>query len=241
MINNRDNTFTREEIEHTLINLIRQRAVALGYLPDVTLFAGNKAGYLAARQAIIDSGKELIDVFGIGSADERGEKTYHRITLNLRQYNNGSITHYGDSIYQDDGSGGYNRVQGFASSRNILYDIRSSVSGPNSTQYDRICLELVMSALGTLSVGKYLPTLVNVTTGEYDSDRRFLCAYNGSQEIKGTDFFERLMTYEIIDIFLRGVTDWNSEIPTSNIVPLGEIEGSGGPDGDPPQTIINVK
>ena len=49
------------------------------------------------------------------------------------------------------------------------------------------------------------------------------------------------MTYEIIDVFLRGVTDWNSQVPTSNIVPLGEIEGNGGPEGDPPQTIINVK
>ena len=160
MINNRDNTFTRQEIEETLTNLIRQRAVDLGYLPDVTQFVGNPAGYKAARQAIIDSGKEIIDVFGIGSADERGEKKYHRITLNLRQYNNGSITHYGDSIYQDDGNGNFNRVEGFASSRNILYDLRSSVSGPNATEYDRICLDLVMSALGPITTGQ-IPSSLN--------------------------------------------------------------------------------
>jgi hypothetical protein len=234
--------FTREEIERSITEHIRQRAIALGYLPDVTLFVGNMAGYQAARAAIITGGKELIDIFGIGSADNRGEKTYHRIFLNLRQYNNGSVTHAGDSGYVETSPGVYDRQVVNASMKTIIYDLRTVTAGVNATEYDRICLDLIMASLTTSSAGYGLPALKADMT--FDLNKRMNIRYTGSNEIKGTDFFERQITFEVFDVWLNGSSGsvpWGTSIPTAGILPIDRIIGNGGIEGEPPQTIIDVE
>lgn len=234
-------TFSRREIEQTIINLIRERAVVEGYLPDERAFA-TANDYKAARQAIIAGGKELIDVFGVGAASMRGEKKYHRIWLNMRQYNNGSFGHWSESGYIQTGTNPdvFAREQVFGSTKTIIYDIRASVEGLNATEYSRICLDLVMGALTTSAVGIYIPVLKPDFT--YDVDRRFLLRYTGAQEIKTTKFLEHLMTFEVVDVWLDSDTgtSWDTNYPTTGIVPLERVIGEGGIEGEPPETIIDV-
>jgi hypothetical protein len=238
-------SFTRSEIERTITERIRLRAVALGYLPDVMLFQGNLAGYEAARQAIIAGGKEIVDIFGVGSLDNRGEKFYNRIFLNLRQYNNGTVSHWGESSYvetQSVPSPLYSREQVYGSTRSLIYDIRSVCGGVNATEYDRLCLDMIMGSLTTSNVGFYLPVLKPDMT--FDNTRRFGIRFAGSNEIKTTAFFERLMSFEVFDVWLDGETSsWDITTPTTGIVPLIEVEGTGGADElpEPNEIIVNSK
>lgn len=235
-------SFSRREIEQTIINLIRERAVAEGYLPDERAYA-TRGDYEAARAAIIAGGKELVDVFGVGANSMRGEKKYHRIWLNMRQYNPGAVSHWGESGYiqTNDAPVEYAREQVFGSQKTIIYDIRAAVEGLNATEYSRICLDLIMGGLTTSTVGIYIPVLKPDFT--YDTDRRFLLRYTGAQEIKGPKFFEHLMTFEVVDVWLDSDTgtSWDTSFPTTGIVPLTTVQVEGGIDGEPPQTIIEIQ
>lgn len=233
------NTFTRSEIERTLMDRVRRKLVALGYLPDSVPFflTNNPAGYLAARQAIITSGKELIDVFGIGSEENRGEKFYHRIFLNLRQYNNGLVSHWNNSDYKETSPGVFERQTVTGSTRSILYDIRSVTM---NAEYDRICTDAIMGGLTTSFAGFGLP----VTNADYtiDNNRVFLVRYKGSQEIKTPKFFERLYTYEVLDVWLDGENySWDTIVPTTNIPPLSRIIADGGPTDDNDQNYFDIQ
>lgn len=229
-------TFTRAEIERSIMDCIRRRLVAMGFLPDaVPYFLSNdNAGYLAARQTILSGGKQLIDVFGIGSEDDRGEKFYNRIFMNLRQYNNGLVSHWNNSSYEDIGGGLYERRTVFGSTRSILYDIRSVTM---SAEYDRICTDAIMGGLTTSFAGY----AIRVTGADYsiDPNRFFLIRYKGSQEIKTPKFFERLYTYEVLDVWLDGEVSWDTFAPTTNIPPISRIIGTGGTIDDNNNTLID--
>lgn len=237
-------TFTRQEVEHTIIELIRRKVVEVGHLPDVRAFAGNLAGYVAARQAQVAGGKDLIDVFGIGSNKTRGEKFYHRIFLNLRQYNNGTVSHWSDSDYidtQSGAAGNFDRNAVYGSTTDILYDIRSVVNsetGDGIADIDRLCFEIVFAALTKSMVGIYLPVW-DESLGDFDPSRRFLIQYQGAQEIKVG--LERLMTFLVHDVWLDGeFLSLDTTPETLNIPPLTQVLGDGIIGDEPPTNIIDV-
>lgn len=235
-------TFTRAEIERTIMDMVRRKVVQMGFLPDSVPFylANDEAGYLAARQAIIAGGKQLIDIFGIGSEENRGEKFFNRIFMNLRQYNNGLTSHWNNSSYEDisplqDGSL-FERQTVFGSTRSILYDIRSVTM---NAEYDRVCTDAIMGGLTTSFAGYG----VKVVNSDYtiDNSRFFLLRYKGSQEIKTPKFFERLYTYEVLDVWLDGENySWDTFVPTTNIPPLTRIISEGGPNDDDNQILFDV-
>lgn len=235
-------TFTREEIDRTITELLRRRTVLGGYLPDVLLFAGNMPGYELARTAIVTGGKQLIDVFGVGSNYNRGEKNYHRIFVNMRQYNNGSVHHAGESSYRQTQTLPvplYQREVVYASTKNILYDIRTVCSGTDATKYDRICTDIAFGALTTSGACVAIPVLKPDMT--FDSSRTFLIRYLGTNAVFVGDFLERQITFEVVDVWLTGeISPWGVTVPTTNIPPLTHIIGTGGPESDPPPTEIIV-
>lgn len=234
-------SFTREEIDRTITELLRKRTVAGGYLPDVLSFPSNMPAYEAARAAIITGGNQLIDVFGVGSNYNRGEKNYNRIFVNLRQYNNGTVSHAGESDYVQTQSGPtlYQRELVYASTKNIIYDIRTVCSGKEATKYDRICTDIVFGALTTSSSCVGIPVLKPDFT--FDYNRMFFIRYLGTNAVNIADFLERQIAFEVVDVWLDGdIGPWGVTVPTTNIPPINRIIGSGGAEEVPPPSEIIV-
>ena len=60
-----------EHIENAIYEAIRLKIVEKGYLPDITEYEGNPAGFKTAMDAIVQSGKKLIYVENTGSYKAR--------------------------------------------------------------------------------------------------------------------------------------------------------------------------
>ena len=70
----------QSELDNGIFELIRLELVARGYLPDFVA-AGSAAAYEAQKQAIRNSGKQVIECFNVGSWKSRGEKNSNNIVL----------------------------------------------------------------------------------------------------------------------------------------------------------------
>ena len=84
---------TFDEIERAVFEVIRKKIVSLGYLPDIALYqpTDDVAGYEAAKKAIRDSGKKIIDIKGVGDPKARGELDYNSIFINRGDIADGSL------------------------------------------------------------------------------------------------------------------------------------------------------
>lgn len=195
-------TVSREEIERTLFEFIRLRLVAMGYLADVSAYqppsGANQTAYEAALQAIRAGGKEVIEPYGIGGNEKRGEKRVNKIWINLRQLNTGSVSLWGESL--DPNSGNplvFDRTFFASSTSNCIYDIRSSC---DKSEYDRICTQAILQGLTASRVGQAFPIVRN--DGTQDGTRWILVRLINSTDIRQPQFFERLYTFEVQDVWL---------------------------------------
>lgn len=212
--------FSRQGVEQTLTELMRQVAVNLGVLPDVDVYLpANKAGYIAARAAIITGGGEIVDIYGVGSGEKRGEKLINKVFLNLRQQNEGDISHSGLATeeYDDNGTTKFRERQVEGSTMNLVYDVRTVTQ---STEYDRLCTQIVFQGLTQSRQGIY----VFILDGDGNpTDQTFLLRFLSSQEIKTPSFFERLYTFQVEDVWIE---NWDAPIVRDNIPQLTRITGT---------------
>jgi hypothetical protein len=212
--------FSRLELERTIQERIRQRTVALGYLPDLMAYLPEtlitRAAYEAARVAVITSGKQLIDVDGIGNVEARGEKTVNKFYINLRTTNAGSIAHNAE-YYTQTSPTTWEKKLVRGSTKNLLIDIRTVC---RETAYDRICSEILWAALTSSDVGKALAAVKPDHT--FDNTKTFLIRSLSNNEIKGGNFFERLHTFELIDVWLE---NFDEDVVNANIPSLTNIQG----------------
>lgn len=209
--------FSRQGVEQTLTELMRQVAVNLGVLPDVALYLpSDKAGYIAARAAIITGGDEIVDIYGVGSGEKRGEKLINKVFLNLRQQNEGGISHSGlaTESYDDNGTTKFRERQVEGSTMNLVYDVRTVTQ---STEYDRLCTQIVFQGLTQSRQGIY----VFILDGDGNqTNKTFLLRFLSSQEIKTPSFFERLYTFQVEDVWIE---NWDAPILRDNIPQLTRI------------------
>lgn len=75
-----DYKIAQGEVDNGVFEAIRLEIVARGYLPNFVAMANN-AAYEAAKVAIRASGKQIIEVFGVGSAISKGMENINAITI----------------------------------------------------------------------------------------------------------------------------------------------------------------
>jgi hypothetical protein len=145
--------WTLEEIDRGVFHAIRKAVVATGCYPDILLYqpstAPNKALFKTAKDAIVTSGKELIEVYGVGDASSRNAEVKNKIIIDREVPKPGSIGFFGNVEFKASGSIGdpsttYTREQTPAYTYNIVYEITYICS---STKYDRILEAIIRKAL----------------------------------------------------------------------------------------------
>lgn len=226
----------RQQIEQTILEQLRLSSVNLGYLPDVNSFLpktpASQASYEAARNAIVGGGKEVVEPTGVTSSKRRGELKANNLFINMRQINPGSVDLWGDYTQQVTQSPDTYQKSFIATScHRILYDIRTVVK---SVKYDRLLTQVILQGLTASHRGRALniwvadPTDPNNNPPTLDTTRFFWVRFVTQQEIKTRPFFERLYTFEIVDVW---IDDWEPLPYIENIVSLQQIDVDGVEEG----------
>lgn len=139
-----------EILDRTLTEHLRLKMVAMGFLPDVTFYAGNLIGFEAAKDAIRnDPNKFLVEVFGVGNNDEKGELQIPRITIKRLAKETGDIAafpeikfeKYKDELNRDR----YRKLQYPEKTMDVPYQVRVFT---NTTKQDRLLSAAIEEVLG---------------------------------------------------------------------------------------------
>ncbi len=200
-----------EAVDRGLTELLRKKVVSKGYIPDVTLYPTIPDFKLAKEQLQASlPDHTLIEVFGVGTAQSRQEKTACKITID-RKSMDASQYLVTDSIrYRWDAElGKYRKIKSPGAFYDIDYEIRT-VS--NTTKFDRIMAELVLSTIPHKSYVRYF--------GEgFTSEDVFMVQFLGCVDISPNEqFLERIYRFTAMGVPL----DEETEIGT--VAPLIEVK-----------------
>lgn len=209
------NLHTLQEIDRIFYEYLRLKVVELGYLPDKLLYA-NKQAYDTARKGIKLSGKELIDVFGHSTEENRGETTLNRFVVCRLTSEAGSMggspatyfERYTDALGKIKFRHKYYPEQ----SRNLNYEVRL-ICG--SGVYDSLMSGIIDEALG---YRRYLKTILpdrGVSLADIFVER------NGEVDISGCGYIERIYRYEANDVFVQAGELIRENIPVLNTIDYG--------------------
>lgn len=203
-------TYSLEQLDRTIFEHLRLEVVRAGYLPDITQYTTGTA-WQAARNTLRGTvGGQLIDVFGVGSGDERDELTGAKIIVNRTDERNGDI-----------GAGGTIMtpiVDGFTKSTlpqtcsSITYEI---VINADSVKYERLMSNIVSRAFGKM---KHI-SVVNSNGSLSSTDRLFIRLVQKFDQ-SNLNFLQKLCTFIVDDIFLSTDVTVNDV----DIVPINSIE-----------------
>lgn len=142
------------QIDRGVFHAIRKQIVLAGYFPDILLFqpstTPNKTAFQAAKDAIIASGKELIEVYGVGDNSSRDGLINNKITIDRDIPRIADIGFFGNIEFLPNGDPSnpattYTKTQAPEFTYKITYNVTYWCT---STKYDRILESIVRKALG---------------------------------------------------------------------------------------------
>lgn len=190
-----------ESIDRTIFEYTRLAVVAAGYLPNVTSYA-TASLYKSAKDAMRASlpDKQLIEVYGIGAAESRDEKTVNKIIIDRIGFIKGGTGGFPATKYEQTGSGAGATFKKFmypAASKNVRYEIRYIT---NSAKFDRIIMQLIEDTFGDRV---YLKTVqVSGSTVTLDG-QEILIDQTNFVDASSTDLIERVYTFTVPDVWIQ--------------------------------------
>ncbi len=201
-----------EAIDRTIYEVIRLALVSGGHLPDITTIQ-SEADYRTAKETISASNVQLIEVFGVGSAEARDEKIPCRIVIDRKTGSIGKLGGYPAVKFEKTGTGATAKFKKSylpESSINLEYDIRGI---SNSAKNDRIISNIIYSSLG---VRRYLNVIEDYNV---ENDACFLLNFNGDADTSSTEMKERMFRYVAMDIWIK----MGAQVIRDNIAALTSI------------------
>jgi len=185
--------FELAEIDRGLFEALRLAVVSLGYLPDRTLYS-TLAAYELAKQAIKGTGKELIDVFGVGNYKNRYALQNNKIVIDRTANRRGAVggamlTMYTPTSNPDK----FDEWLLPKQTRDIDYIITYVCS---STQYDRILYSIVTDTLRDKSSIKGVKE-----DGSFTEQSFFLVQTSESDSSDG-EYIERKFSYTVENVYV---------------------------------------
>ncbi len=200
--------FDLSKVDRGIYEAIREEAVSQGYLPDV-LVANTKSLYDAAIANIKTSGKQPIDLYGVGSWKAKSEKRYNAIILRRTARNLSSLGHHGEVFYEDDGNGRYNKVRTPFETATLSYTVTLLC---DDVVNERILQDIVYKALGVMKPIKGMNPDGTKTENDFTIFRAAVIDQSGE------DFIEVIINYNTSEIFLQ-----ENEILEGNIAKIQTI------------------
>ena len=206
--------FTEAEIDRGIFEALRKALVTAGYLPDAATIT-TPVAWETAKNTIIASGKEIIEVMGVGTWKAKDALKTNRIVIEQSIQSpsdtplGGTLTEPVKNTSQDIIS--YNEYTLPAKATDIDYMISLIASGTN---YRRIATGLIYKALGS-SIGKVLKGCRQDGT---PTDNDFIIDLTNKQDVSGEGFFEIKFMYRVRNV----VTE---DLQPKSVPLMNEIDG----------------
>lgn len=190
------------EVDNGIFEIIRLEVVARGYLPNFTAYQ-NKNDYNNAKKAIITGGKEVIEIFGVGGFDSRGEKNENNIIID-RKTPRPATTGVGIAVDYDKQQDGSFKKEKQADTK---YDIQYQITYfTQKSSYADIIESILLKCFGARKLVDSLDD-TGAKTGEFWLIRK------GDGDTSGDPFIERHILFDARNIDLVGGTDEGVAVP----------------------------
>ena len=181
------------EVDNGVFEALRLKCVELGYLPDFTAYTNSNA-YNAAKTAIKQSGKQIIEVFGVGTGTSKGVENLNNIVIK-RASPRPALTGVGIAYEYDLQQNG-----NFAKSEtsDTKFDIEYSITyNTETSEYADIIEKIIYEVFGVRK-------LINAYNENADVTGQFWLRYKGGADTSIASFIERVVRYDAVNIDLLG-------------------------------------
>jgi len=222
-------TDIQEIVERSLFERIRQELIDKGYLPDVTIYSDDAAGwvsYKAAIDAIVISKGYSVELFNTGIADSRGTKKLPRIVINCGSFLPGSLGGDPRRFFEDQGA-----------------DYKALVTPPQTVDY-YVDFHLVAGSIEQIRLMNSLLSVAVPRRGYIafwnDSTTSFFARNIGYYDADNDDeaIIEKVFGYEIPDCWDAGYIEAYASIAKMSEITLNTniqkyMDRTWGHDADP--------
>lgn len=185
------------EVDNGIFEILRLKCVELGYLPDFVV-SGNITNYNTAKNAIRQTGKQIIEVFNNSTGSSIGEQNINNIIVK-RKTTKPAKTGVGKSYeYElDSQNNNYKKTETADTKYDILYTITYNTT---SAEYSDIIEEILRDCFG-------IRKLINALDNNAIIKGEFWLIYTGEADTSMASFIEKKINYEARNIDLIGDID----------------------------------
>lgn len=197
--------FKQSEVTDGIFEILRKAFVARGYLPDFS----DSDTYHAAMQTIIDSGKQIIEVFNVGTYKSKGEDTNNNVIINRSVPIPAKIGTGKQIDFVNNNNGTFTKMQTPENRYDIMYMITYNTV---SEKYAEIIEQTLFETLGSRKFVRAVNpdgTIITATLNDQSIENiaGFWLLQRGFVDTSGIDFIEKQWRYEAINIDLIGWTN----------------------------------
>lgn len=205
-----------EHVDRAIMLAVAEAVTREGHWPDVKQFLpGNDvAGFQAAKDAIVASGKELVEVFGVGAFRGRGDLKQNNVII--RRMDVGEGTH---------ASGAPIRLEKYAGPQGEeLYRKVRTADGPESLNFEIrfVCYDVAMERVIMQIMRSALPRRGWLNGRQEDLTRTlagfWVMQQGPAVDMSDNDFIERIWRFVAVDVELGG-----DIVLKENIQPIKEV------------------
>lgn len=237
---------TIAQADRALFERINNKVIELGYFPDISKYlngtdcnisssesqsgsessstpssssASNAEAFDAAKDAIRQSGKKLIETFGPGNYTSRDEKNANNIIIN-RLPINPAFTGVAKSQEIRVKGNAFKAVEVQHTNYDIEYEVRYVT---NRAEYARIIEQIIIDVFGSRA---FIPA---IDEHGCPLDELFWLHRRDSFDVSGTDYIERGVRFVGVNIDLHGETDIRPDVAKKTAIEIqvdisGDIE-----------------
>ncbi len=209
-----------EDIDRTIYHNLRKRLALDQLAVDVLLFPpGQEAAYKAAQVALgVSNGLgAVVGLYGVGQSEARDTKSDSKVVINRKDARPGEVGGAPELKYipyvDDNGDPKWRRYKYWDRCYNVVYEIRTTAK---KSAVDRAIQESITAALGAQKFIKFWNTQTLLFSNA-EEDMIFL-RLQQSTEVTSAEMIERVIRYEVTDVFISEM-----ELLEENIPPLIEV------------------
>jgi hypothetical protein len=202
-----------EQVDRAIYEYLRRKVVVLGFLPDITNYETEEE-YNAARAtrsaSLNNNGLKMVDVYGTGSWENRGEKTDSKIIVERRDISSGKTGFSGVSEYVPNVSELTNEIENYSKVKmpdktaNIEYEVRYVTT---TVKMERILLDIIDSVFG-----KGTKVIYGVDEDGSFIKESFPLVYNGGVDVSNREFIEGFARFTAEEVYLENRFDQEGQV-----------------------------
>jgi hypothetical protein len=199
--------FSLSNIDNGFEEAIRLALVQGGYLPDV-LVHNTQTSFKNACQAIIDSGKPVIRVFGVGNYKARGEIKNNKIVIDRLGTKKGSIGTNKATVFEENVNGNFTQKEFPKQTLNIIYQVSFVTSEQKNDDLINEILQNIFDEKGALFGYENNGTITEKSFTYHKIEQS-----GGSNE----NYIERAIRYEVSNVFISPLKTVATEVPPMEV------------------------